>query len=196
VPAYVAETTLLTLFLLLLLFLNHVPLQTLGLRLLPWFQFVWHCVFGVAVVIGLDFGALFALRTKRDSAFKVEQEQVFPADTLPIVAVCILSAFWEELCFRGLPLYLAGPGLLRVLVALALSSLIFALQHLREGIGRAAYTGFYGVLFFVIYLATRDLGATMVAHASGNMFASLYGSREYRKRQQHVYKGFDVSQLP
>lgn len=196
VPAYLAETILLSLFLLLLLYLNHVQLQTLGLRLSPWPQFMWHCILGATVVIGLDFGTLFVLRANRDREFKVEQEQAFPGDPLPIVVVCMFSAFWEELCFRGVPLYLSGRGFWPPLVAVVLSSLVFALQHLREGITRAAYTGFYGVLFFVIYLATRDLGATMVAHVTGNMFASLYGSREYRKRNQEIYHGFDVSQLP
>src|SRR5204862_8328930 len=99
-------------------------------------------------IVGLDVISLVFLR--RVLVLSVDQHNAFPPDLPNIskfipqpiphgkmlfsfVPVCIVGAIWEELCFRGIPLSLGGIGWAWTLSAVAVSSTVFALHHLRQG---------------------------------------------------------------
>jgi membrane protease YdiL (CAAX protease family) len=81
------------------------------------------------------------------------------------------------------PLVTMGTRTVSLLAVTVGSSFIFALQHLRRGPGAAAYAGFYGILFSILFVVTGNLLSVTVAHAGGNLFVTFYTSRESQRRR-------------
>jgi membrane protease YdiL (CAAX protease family) len=81
--------------------------------------------------------------------------------------LCITAGICEESLFRGFLLrYLhVFPLSLNLTSALLVSSLIFGLQHLYQGIGGAASTFVIGFLFGLMFLLTGNLLLPMLFHA-------------------------------
>ncbi len=81
--------------------------------------------------------------------------------------LCISAGICEESLFRGFLLHYLHvfPTSLNVTLALLLSSLIFGLQHLYQGIGGAAATVVAGFLFGLMFLLTGNLLLPMLFHA-------------------------------
>jgi membrane protease YdiL (CAAX protease family) len=72
----------------------------------------------------------------------------------------------EEIIFRGFLLrYLhTAPWHLTLIWAIALSSAIFGLQHLYQGIAGVLQTTVMGVLFCLIFLITGNLAVPILLH--------------------------------
>jgi membrane protease YdiL (CAAX protease family) len=78
--------------------------------------------------------------------------------------MCVVVAFTEETAYRG---YLIT-RLRRVFKSLPLAVIIatagFSAGHLYQGIGGAVLLFFYGLMFALLYLATRSLWPCVIAH--------------------------------
>jgi len=180
----IVETVTLIIVLLFLLRYEGVSVAAVGLARTTVDQFLISAAISTAVIVGLD---LLALLLSRSAALRTEDEhgaavrKQITTNSLPqgkellgFVPVVLITAIWEELCFRGVALYLAPPTVFGTVSIIALSSTLFALHHLRRGITAAAYSGFYGVLFSLLYLGVGSLPPVIFAHAFGNLFVALY----------------------
>lgn len=190
-----SETTALIIVLLLLLRHEGVPVGAVGLGSTTLAHFLVYSAISTGVIVGLD---VLALRLARSTSASAENREAKPTearlidkqitrDSMPqgkeligFVPVCLLGAVWEELCFRGVALHLAAPTIKGTIGLIGLSSFIFALHHLRRGLTAAVYSGFYGVLFSLLYLGGGSLPPVMFAHAFGNLFVVLYTAPRLR----------------
>jgi len=179
----IIETAALLIVLLFLIRYEGVNVAAVGLARATVGQFLISTAISTAVIVGLD---LLALLLSRSVASRSEDQdgairKQITTNSIPqgkellgFVPVVLITAIWEELCFRGVALYLTPPTVVGTVSIIALSSTIFALHHLRRGITSAVYSGFYGVLFSLLYLAVGSLPPVMFAHAFGNLFVVLY----------------------
>jgi membrane protease YdiL (CAAX protease family) len=175
---YLVETVALSCLLLLLLRREGVPLNAVGLRLTTLSCFAFHAAIGIIAVVATD---ILAVLLRRFNPGIIRPVPAAHFDSIPrgkavlaFIPVCIVGAFWEELCFRGVPLYQAPPSFLGTAVVCVVSSLIFGLQHLRGGLVSVIFSGYFGMIFCILYLVTRDLPSIMLAHAVGNLTVIFY----------------------
>jgi len=93
---------------------------------------------------------------------------------LPVVFLtCTLTGYSEELYFRAYLLtVLQGFGLSPGL-AIAASTLLFALGHLYEGLAGFLGTMVIGIILSLLYLRRRDLHSIALAHGLYNFTALL-----------------------
>ena len=196
---YLLETLLLIGVLAVLLWRREVPLDAIGLRPESVPRFLVDLVVCVGVVVGLDLWSFRrqSRRIRRAAAHPALRASILQApggacvDVLAagrglwaFVAVTSVGAVWEELCFRATVFLLVPATPAGVLLGIVGGSLAFGAQHLRNGPSGMAYPCFFGVLFSLLYLATGDLVAVIVAHAAGNILAAAqWAPRIERARQ-------------
>jgi uncharacterized protein len=193
---YVLETSLLTITLIWLLWQHGVPPRAIGVRSFMTLQFMIDMAVCLAVVIGLDlFSLCWATRHIQSPRIATPENSGVFTDALVggralvlFFPVAIIGAIWEELCFRGVVFLLVPRTLSGIVLGIVSGSLLFGIQHLRNGITGVAYSCFYGVVFSCLYLATRDLVTVVVAHAAGNIFATLYGAPRVARMQQEALR--------
>jgi membrane protease YdiL (CAAX protease family) len=182
---YILETALLTGALAGLLWRNAVPLQAIGIQSILTLRFVIDLSVCLTTVIGLDLLTLWLARyqLRRGSVATSSETSGVYADAAKsgrtlhsFIPLTIIGAIWEELCFRAAILLLVPRTLPGLIFAVLGGSLLFGLQHLRNGVPGVVYSFFYGVMFSCLYLATRDLIAVIVAHVAGNLFVAVYGA--------------------
>jgi uncharacterized protein len=139
--------------------------------------------FLVEAVIALFFGLMFMPyatviwkrlkkrpRTYRSAAALKSFEYFFPATWTERrwwVLVCITAGVCEETLFRGFMLqYLhVLPWTLNLTLALVISSVIFGLNHLYEGIHGVVGSALAGFLFGLLFLLGGNLLLPIVVHA-------------------------------
>jgi membrane protease YdiL (CAAX protease family) len=123
-----------------------------------------------AAIGGLFLGALLAHRRKKTGPVVVgDIEPLIPRNRPERLWGALLSlnaGFSEELFFRLLlPLLLAQlTG--SAIAAFVIAAVVFGVIHLYQGWKGVLATGFIGVLMTVIYLATGQLWAAMLVHAT------------------------------
>lgn len=190
---YVAETLLLTALLAWLLWRRGVPPAAIGLRPVS-SRLLVDLAFCLTVVIGLDVWSVWRTTRQirrappdRDGVF-ADAAEAHRRGTAAFVAVAVVGAIWEELCFRATVFLLVPATPEGRLAGLASGMLLFGAQHLRNGPRGLAYTSFFGLMFGLLYLATSDLLAVIVAHAAGNILTVVQWAprieRVRRERQQ------------
>jgi membrane protease YdiL (CAAX protease family) len=134
-------------------------------------SFLWGFLLGLAAVMLLPL--LGVLKPKSRAALRKAFARLaffLPADRrqdLWFAATCITAGICEEWLFRGFLLHYlaAGPWHLSLAVALILSSGIFGLNHLYQGLGGMTASAILGALFALMYLATGSLLLPMIVHA-------------------------------
>ena len=96
----------------------------------------------------------------------------------------MLAGFGEEFVYRGYLLnrvaQLLGGGRRAWLVSLGATAVVFGLGHVYQGAAGAIDTGFFGLLFGVVYLlAGRNLWVAVIAHgvADTTAFVLLFFGR-------------------
>jgi membrane protease YdiL (CAAX protease family) len=178
---------MLSCLLLLLLRRERVPLNAVGLRFTTLSRFAFHAAIGIMAVVAPD---VFAVVLRRANPGVIRPVPGAHFDSIPqgkavlaFIPVCIAGAFWEELCFRGVALYRAPAGFLGTAVFVVASSLIFGLHHLRGGILSVVFTGYFGIMFCILYLVTGDLPSIMFAHALGNFTVTFYFAPKLRHQR-------------
>ncbi len=175
---HVLETTVLTIVLLSILHWENVPLALIGLRPATLPEFSIHLLIGLFIVVSPDIVSVL-LRTLDPQPVKRVHLRRFEAipsgkGAIAFIPVCLTSAFWEEICFRGTALHVASHGVAGTAVGVVLSSLIFGLHHFRQGPLSVVFTAAFGLAFCALYLTTHDLLAVMAAHALGNLAVVYY----------------------
>jgi membrane protease YdiL (CAAX protease family) len=176
---YIAETATLTLVLSFLLWRYSVSLRLLGLSGHPPVRWIGDAAACLLVIIGADFFMYEkTVRHLRTGATLTDLKGL-AADALSanhlgldFLLVTVISAIWEELCFRGAVFALVPPTLVWTSSALVVSSLLFGAQHLRNGLHGMAYSTLFGLVFGTLFLITGNLWAVILAHAAGNLLAA------------------------
>jgi membrane protease YdiL (CAAX protease family) len=198
---YVIETSLLIAGLGGLLWSRGVEPTAIGLGMPGPLRFAGDVVLCVGTVVAVDAFSFWRATRGRSRAASRGAAEIVPPDTLaarralaPFVAVTIVGAVWEELCFRGTLFLLVPHTWSGILLAVAAGSLLFGAQHLRNGPTGVAYTTCFGLMFWVLYLASGNLMAVMIAHAAGNLLAVLqWAPRMMRaaqtRRQEPMFLG-------
>jgi membrane protease YdiL (CAAX protease family) len=197
---YVAETLLLTVALAALLWHRAVPRSALGLETRTIAASAVDVVFCLFVVVGLDLWSLWrAMQRLRDVAADGQASTAALHATggtygdalsagralAAFIVVTIVGAVWEELCFRAVVFALLPRTMVGVPIGIAAGSFIFGAQHLRNGPSALVHSSFFGVMFSLLYLATNDLVAVIIAHATGNLLAAAqWAPRIERARQR------------
>jgi membrane protease YdiL (CAAX protease family) len=143
------------------------------------------CAISMLAVIGIDSLSLLlsvyeakgfacvqfrSLGSSSMDPIQVDQLRQLRVAVETIVLLIVCSA-WEEMFFRGYLIGAMGDCLNNAFVAIILSSLLFASQHLRFGYLFAFGTCLYGVLFSCVYLLSGSLLVAIIAHIAGNIYA-------------------------
>lgn len=105
-------------------------------------------------------------------------------------AMIIISAVWEELCFRGFPVLLSKQGYVNISLGLITSCIVFGFQHTRNGWTGVFQATLYGGIFFYIYLTTESLLATIIPHFIGNLFIFFYIQPNLKNEMDRVAGDF------
>lgn len=100
-----------------------------------------------------------------------------------LVVYFALGAAWEEVCFRAVPVALAGPSTDHRVGMLVAANVAFALQHLRSGATGVLYSFGFGAAYGVTYIVSGSLPAVILAHACGNIAAMLFTAKRLRGAQ-------------
>lgn len=179
---YIIETLTLTSLLGLLLARRHVPLHAIGLQPASLSRFVVDAAVCTGIVLAIDGWSTWrAVRQLRRHGAAVPPTPAVVADTIKnrrsigrFAAVATVGAVWEELCFRASWFLLVPHTGLLLPLTMAAGAVLFGLQHLRNGLAGFAYACGFAVMFSLLYLATADLIAVVIAHAVGNILAVAY----------------------
>ncbi|MBK9119298.1 MAG: CPBP family intramembrane metalloprotease [Phycisphaerales bacterium] len=161
-----------------LAFLHRAPWATFGLGRQPWwrhFTFAGVCFIGCYVGIVLTAPIIYLLANlieagEDDLLRRVDFINPLSAHGLGgLVGFMVLVAVHEEVLFRGVLLpYLRRVGL-GWIGAVLVSSAIFAVLHIGQGLLAIPQTFALALIFASIYLWSRSLPAVIVAHAAFNV---------------------------
>jgi membrane protease YdiL (CAAX protease family) len=191
---YLVETSLLTATLGVVLWRHGVSLAALGLQPDVPLGLLRDLAICLGVVVALDAWSLWRITRRIRRTRAVLPPGGLFADTLAagraapsFIAVSLVGAIWEELCFRATVFQLVPHTGVGLLVGVVGGSIVFGAQHLRNGRAGFVYTTSFGVMFSSLYLATGDLVAVIVAHAAGNILAAVqWGPRIERARRESL----------
>lgn len=189
---YLLETLLLIGVLGWILWRRDVPLQAIGLAVDSWRAFVLDLAICLLVVAGPDAWFAWRIATTPRTGTLPDPDPIF-TDVLAgrqamrsFIAVTLVGAVWEELCFRAAVLLLVPRTPAGLLLGIGAGSLVFGAQHLRSGVRRAAYACGYGVMFSILFVATGNLVAVIVAHAAGNILSGLQWTPHLERLRQRA----------
>ncbi len=155
------------------------PFGALGLaphlRLWDYAGFVFALVIGF-LMTAQSFGLAAAPREKLERAMKTVRNIKVTPDTPGELALFMLvsltAGVWEELVYRGFLIWFLVP-LAGVTGAVVVSSLIFGLGHLYQGIrGLVTATGL-GLVFAALYLVSGTLWWLIAVHAAIDIAGGL-----------------------
>ncbi len=94
------------------------------------------------------------------------------------IAISVTAGVCEEIVYRGYLIWYAtqftGAGTGGLLMAVALTSLVFGLGHIYQGVGGAIQIFAAGLFFGGIYMLSGSLWVPMAAHAIIDIVAGLY----------------------
>jgi uncharacterized protein len=89
-----------------------------------------------------------------------------------LAATWTLSAFGEEIVYRGFLQArigdLAGRGTISIVLAVAISSVLFGIAHLEQGLIGVVVTGLDAVFFSLVKLRYQNLWGSVFAHGLSN----------------------------
>ena len=143
----------------------------------------WWLTFGAAVVI-TSYLIISALRLRsRAPEFRERMRERAGAILLPespdevrwFALVSLGSGLAEELAYRGFLFYYLGKHLTAAtpIELLALTSILFGVAHLYQGLNGIVATTVAGLIMGSLYMLSGSLLLPMLAHAFGNMRAAI-----------------------
>jgi membrane protease YdiL (CAAX protease family) len=188
---YIAETVLLVSMLSLLLWRRGMPMTALGLSLNVsprWIGDIALCLF---IIVGTDVWMTGRIVRQLRRGAMLGPPTGLATDALrghkaglSFVMVTLVGAIWEELCFRGTVFALLPHTAIGVVTAITVGSLAFGAQHLRSGPSGLIYSTSFGVVFALLFAATRNLWAVMIAHAAGNLLTAWQWAPQIERARQ------------
>jgi len=134
---------------------------------------IYKCVVAIATILVVDIGCAqlgrFPMRSSliRVPALQFDRQVMVQMATAWFWVYCMLAGATEELLFRGLPLFRLHSRV-DVVVVMAMSSTLFASQHLRNSTPRVAYRVIFGIVFAIQFLAFGQLLPVIIGHIAGN----------------------------
>lgn len=151
-------------------------------------------VIGACLMLAVDFAGLVFLSRYADVASLRGSLSVLhqgsPLQSKPaLVAVFAAAAAWEEFIFRLLPFLAFGSSAWYALAVL-FSSLLFSLQHLRQGRTQMIYSFCLGVCFSLLLWYTGSIWSAIAAHFVGNLFTSTITKRHLERITQAPHPPF------
>jgi membrane protease YdiL (CAAX protease family) len=128
------------------------------------------------------FASLFLLRIIKISLDKLEFMKF--QDTSPLlpqttegrivwILMCLVVAVNEETAYRGYLITRLNKISRSLPLAVIIATVGFGAGHLYQGIGGAVLLFFYGLMFALLYLATKSLWPCVIAHFIHNALALL-----------------------
>jgi membrane protease YdiL (CAAX protease family) len=188
---FLVEKLLLTAVLAALLWRRGVQWRAIAVHTSSIPIFLNQVAISVAVVIAPDAIAAFRLARRAVPPHLLPAPDPVFRDVLAgrqsvgsFLAVAAVSATWEELCFRATPLVLVPRTAAGIAFGVMAASLAFGMQHVRSGRRAIAYTFTYGVVFSILYIATGNLMAIVIAHAAGNVLSGLHWAPRIERLRQ------------
>lgn len=191
---YIVESSLLIAILSLLLWRHNVSFGALGLRSpsLRWLA-------DIAICLGAVVGTDWWMAEKRVRQIRNNRMIAAPtglaADALAghrsgvsYIAVIVVGAIWEELCFRATVFALLPHTAGGILLAVVAGSLLFGAQHLRNGPSGMIYSTGFGVVFALLFVLTGNLWALVLAHAGGNLLTAFKWAPQIERARQSVVR--------
>ncbi|MCH7573216.1 MAG: CPBP family intramembrane metalloprotease [Planctomycetes bacterium] len=174
-----------TIALLFLWWLAARGLDALGL-VIPGGWLFWISIVIVMVAIAVFWMVLQAQASTPESHAKVLKAFQERAPFMPrnsgemrhFTAISVTAGICEEIVYRGYLIWYAtqftGAGTGGLLMAVALTSLVFGLGHIYQGVSGAIQIFAAGLFFGCIYVLSGSLWVPMAAHAIIDIVAGLY----------------------
>lgn len=129
----------------------------------------------LAAVILVQLAAVLKMRTKPELREKIAKALQFLYFMLPVTReeriwfffVSLTAGICEEAIYRGFLInYLMGaPANLNVTLAMVVSSLIFGMGHIYQGVKGAIGSSVLGFIFALLFVMTGNLALPMLLHA-------------------------------
>ena len=97
--------------------------------------------------------------------------------------ISVTAGICEELLFRGYLLYLFE-SYMPIYLAVIVSSLLFGLGHIYQGIAKVLQTAFYGLVLAGVYWLTDSILLPILIHIATDVYAGLasYNASESEKQ--------------
>src|SRR5580704_13145938 len=105
-----------------------------------------------------------------------------PAERLAVIPLAFTAGFCEEFLYRGYLLNIAASATKSLWVGLLISTILFGFAHLYQGRKGVIGTSIGGVVFGLIFLASRSLLPGQVLHTAMDLTQFLTLSKESRSR--------------
>lgn len=148
-------------------------------------------VIGACSMLSVDFAGLVILSRHADigvlrASLSAQHKASLPESKSRLVAVFAAAAVWEEFIFRLLP-FLAFGGSTWYVLAVLVSSLLFSVQHLRQGRTQMIHSFFLGVFFSLLIWCTESIWSAIAGHFVGNLFTATITKRHLERitREPH-----------
>jgi membrane protease YdiL (CAAX protease family) len=101
-----------------------------------------------------------------------------PAERLAVIPLAFTAGFCEEFLYRGCLLNIAASATKSLWVGLLISSILFGLAHLYQGRKGVIGTSFGGLVFGLIFLASRSLLPGQLLHTAMDLSQLLTLSKK------------------
>ncbi len=130
----------------------------------------------IAGLILLQVVVMLQIRNKPEARAKIQKQLETLAFMLPVTRVervwfFVVSVFvggiCEEIVYRGFLIHylMRAPLSMNVTVAVVVSSLIFGIAHIYQGVGGAIGSTVLGIVFAVLFVMTGNLALPIFLHA-------------------------------
>lgn len=159
--------------------LNGLSLESVGLGRESSLTFAVSVALSIAAIVLFECVALVALMANPRANGKATEALApqVPQDrfeAVRFIAYLGLAVMWEELLFRGVANHIGMSLGVPPMITIAVSSIIFGMQHIRRGWGQVIYSGCFGAFFFGLYLMWDSLYPVIAAHIAGNLVVVFY----------------------
>ena len=130
----------------------------------------------IAGLILVQVVVMFQIRNKPEARAKIQKQLQALAFMLPVTKVervwffvvsVIVGGICEEIVYRGFLIHylMRSPLDLNVTLAIVVSSLIFGIAHIYQGVGGAIGSTILGIVFAVLFVMTGNLALPIFLHA-------------------------------
>src|ERR1700724_2533998 len=161
----------------------------LGLAMPGRFRLLLITVFGAALIVTLQWLNLRRMGRSTSPLRRPMQalaERILPQSTvelIPFFALAITAGLCEEFLYRGFAMAVLGRTGLPMGVVVFLSSILFGLAHLYQGLSGFVSTMVLEILFGISRAALASLVPVMAWHVGVDLVAGIAGPRYLVKKQ-------------
>ena len=170
-----------------------VSAAKLGLELSSASDFALYTTSFSAMIVGLDTWSTSRLRRAQQGKFQIvgspRRNEFEERRGFLTFLYFTVSAFYEELVFRGAAFAIGNSMGINLGSVLVISAFLFALQHVSFGLG-AFYAFGFGLIFGSFYLLSSSLYPVVIAHAVGNIFTTFWTAPRFQAEERRLAQRF------